>query len=108
MLSDNLDQKACSAELDQRGHLPSDSLSSYLACMKRTLSTWHVHHPHTAPDLPTAQTVDYIGDQSKGPIGAGDPFPAGPVYFSFDLSAVYLTEAGLPAAGTFPRQPRIR
>ena len=54
-------------KFNQRGHLPSNSLSSYLACMKRTLSTWHVHHAHTAPDLPAAQTVDYIGDRSKGP-----------------------------------------
>ena len=69
--------------------------------MKRTLSTWHVHHAHTAPDLPAAQTVD-IGDRSKGPHWRWDLFPAGPAYFSFHLSAVYLAEAGLPAAGTAP------
>ena len=65
--SDNGGYMDWSVKFNQRGHLPSNSLSSYLACMKRTLSTWHVHHAHTAPDLPAAQTVDYIGDRSKGP-----------------------------------------
>jgi hypothetical protein len=55
--------------------------------------------------MPAAQTVDYIGDRSQGPIGAGDLVPAGPAYFFFHLSAVHLTEAGVPAAGTSPRQP---
>ncbi|KAG9526943.1 hypothetical protein KCV07_g111, partial [Aureobasidium melanogenum] len=38
------------------------------------------------------------------PIGAVHLFPAGPAYY-LHLSAVHLTEARLPAAGTNPLQP---